>query len=362
MNRPEVDYVFFDLNQDLEFSNFFPGEIPTKTEDQVARISTKSPHIWTYVDTESEIPGYVACQTEVDTDKQKTVIYEGLKLIIPLVKYKEEDMQLLLASDIDGADGKKPELFNPISEEELEQVLNLIAEFPADEPFIYSQANSLGRDIGITRASPGEYAFPIIQINLEPGSREVNIDTKLRFQVDQTETDSFCSGIQPTSVQPTSIQPTSIEPTSLEPTFVQPTSVKPTSVQPTSVRPTRVQPTLIQSTATKPTLIQSTSTKQTLIQQTSYSQLPAWTATTDSSRLTSSKQLTRLARKADKCSPDVTSEEKMMNDIRSRTQQMFPGKTLDLKFNGWSTGSIVCDYEIKFIEPLRTAAVSNKKE
>ena len=359
--------MFFDLNQEFEFSNFFPSEIPTQTENQVSRISTKSPYIWTYVDTESEISGYVACQTEVDTDKQKTVIYEGLKLIIPLVKYKEEDMQLLLASDIDGADGKKPELFDPISEEELEQVLNLIAEFPADEPFIYSQANSLGRDIGITRASPGEYAFPIIQINLEPGSREVNIDTKLRFQVDQTETDSFCSGIQPTSVEPTSVQPTSVQPTVVQTTLVKRTSVKtssvkPTLVQRTSVKPSSIQPTSVEPTSVEPTSIQSTSTKQTVIQQTSYSQLPAWTATTDSSSLKSSKQLTRLARKADKCSPDVTSEEKMINDIRSRTQQMFPGKTLDLKFNGWSTGSIVCDYEIKFIEPLRTAAVSNKKE
>ena len=90
MNRPEIDYVFFDLNQEFEFSNFFPSELPTKTENQVARISTKSPYIWTYVDTDSEIPGYYSCQTEVDTDKQKSVIYEGLKLIIPLVKYKEE--------------------------------------------------------------------------------------------------------------------------------------------------------------------------------------------------------------------------------------------------------------------------------
>ena len=288
MNRPEIDYVFFDLNQEFEFSNFFPSELPTKTENQVARISTKSPYIWTYVDTESEIPGYYACQTEVDTDKQKSVIYEGLKLIIPLVKYKEEDMQLFLASDIDGADGKKPELFDPISEEELEQVLILIAEFPVDEPFIYSQTNSLRTDIGITRASTGEYAFPIIQINLEPGSREVNVDTKLRFQVDQTETDSFCSG-----------------------------SSKPET---------------------------------------------EWAVTSDSSSLTSTKQVTSLARKTDTCSPDVTSEEKMKNDIKSRTQQIFPGKTPEFKFNGWSTGSIICDYEIKFIEPLRTAPVSNKKE
>ena len=292
LNRLEVDYVFFDLNQEFEFSNFFPSEIPTKTENQVARISTKPPYIWTYVDMESEIPGYYACQTEVDTDKQQTVIYEGLKLIIPLVKYKEEDMQLLLASDIDGADGKKPELFDPISEEELEQVLNLIAEFDADEPFIYSQANSLGRDIGIIRASSGEYAFPIIQINLEPGSREVNVDTKLRFQVDQTETDSFCSG-----------------------------------------------------TAASDAVTQVTQ---------------LWTS--DSSSLTSTKQVTSLARKTDTCSPDVTSEQKMKNDIISRTQQMFPGKTPEFIFNGWSTGSIICDYEIKFIEPLRTAAVSNKKE
>ena len=52
----------------------------------------------------------------------------------------------------------------------------------------------------------------------------------------------------------------------------------------------------------------------------------------------------------------------MKDDIESRTMQIFPGKTPILDFKGWSTGSIICDYEIKFIEPLRTAAVSNKKE
>ena len=254
------------MNQELEFSNFFPSEIPTKTENQIGRISTKSPYTWTYVDVESEISGYFACQTQVDAAKQKTVIYEGLKFIIPTVKYKDEDVHLLLTPDLDGADGKKPELFDPISVEELDQVLNLITNFSTDEPFIYSQANPIGRDSGIIRAASGEYAFPIIQINLEPGSREVNIDTKLRFKVDQAETDSFCSsGIS-----------------------------------------------------------------------------------NDTS--------------ADACTPDLTSAEKMQNDIRIRTMDIFPGKTPVLNFTGWSTGSIICDYEIKFIEPLRTAAVSNSKE
>ena len=35
LDRPEVDFIFFDLNQELEFSNFFPSEIPTKTENQI---------------------------------------------------------------------------------------------------------------------------------------------------------------------------------------------------------------------------------------------------------------------------------------------------------------------------------------
>ena len=121
---------------------------------------------------------------------------------------------------------------------------------------------------GLRNTSASEYGIPVIQINLEPGSKEVLINTKLKFEVNQTETQGFCAS------------------------------------------------------------------NTGLYNNGSYS--PG-------------------------CTPGLKAEQAMIQQIMTRTKAIFPDKSPRLDFKGWSRGSIVCDYEIKFIEPLRTSKASSDK-
>ena len=57
------------------------------------------------------------------------------------------------------------------------------------------------------------------------------------------------------------------------------------------------------------------------------------------------------------CRPDPKSSVELFGFIRNQTMAMFPNQNTVVKLKGWVKGSVVCDYEITIITPIRTLKV-----
>ena len=224
-------------------------------------------------------------------DEDVAVDASGMKYYMGDVSYKNSD--LLDQAFVDGlfsefdTGGAKPKLFEPLYLEELNFVYEQFFETQdnsVDVSYVFLETTfqngtKLGlSDRGVHRAIGDEYGRPIFQVNLDPGVKEVNIATKLKFEsFDPSQTSSFCG-------------------TSL------------------TVQKSKVSDSIL-------------------------------------------KRVTRSA--GGSCSPDDTQAKNLLDDIKNKTRSMFPDKDPIINLNGWGSGSIICDYEIKFLEPLRFSKAKN---
>ena len=47
----------------------------------------------------------------------------------------------------------------------------------------------------------------------------------------------------------------------------------------------------------------------------------------------------------------------MINFIKTTTENIFENQSPIFTFNSWKRGSVVCDYEIKFVQPIRELSI-----
>ena len=57
------------------------------------------------------------------------------------------------------------------------------------------------------------------------------------------------------------------------------------------------------------------------------------------------------------CQPEASAALNMINFIKNTTENMFENQSPIFTFNSWKRGSVVCDYEIKFVQPIRELSI-----
>ena len=276
----DSEWIFVEMADIVEVSTLI---IPGQT---IHIIQTKPPF--------ATLPVSEETRADLVCSVRQPLIYEseardsnGMKYYIGQISYKSNDLNNQsfidkLFEDIQTG-GAGPKLFEPINQKELDFVrqtffnesASLFFPYVFKDGFLPNGTVLSLIDYGIQRATNDQYGRPIFQVNLDPGVKEVNIATKLKFEIfNSSQTSSFCRKSTVSSVL--------------------------------------------------------------------------------------SKILIRDKRSIEgSCEPDSASSNELMEQIINKTRSIFPDKVPTIKLNSWESGSIVCDYEIKFLEPLRLTKVSS---